>query len=148
MNNANASKVRTRFRKARRAARRNSDRCGAVATEMAVCLPILFMVFLGSIDLIRYNLLRNVVTQATYEAARAGIVRGATRSDVEAVVQSEISRFAPTLNYTLTTNPPVFPTNGTGTLQVTLRCNIRDAGWIISRYIAGDIMEESVELEF
>ena len=67
------------------------------AVEMAVCLPVLFLIFFGSIDLIRYNLLRNIVAHATYEAARHGIVRGATIDEVEAKVATELASFGKNL---------------------------------------------------
>lgn len=125
------------------------NREGTVATEMAVCLPIMFLLFLGSIDLIRYNLLRNIVTHAAYEAARTGIVKGATIDDVKAVVGDELSKFASPLEYTITTNPEVLPTSGaSGTLQITVTADVRDAGWILSDHFPGDSMSETVEIEF
>lgn len=120
-----------------------SHRGGVVATEMAVCLPVLFLIFLGSIDLIRYNLLRNVVTHATYEAARTGVVKGATIADIEAKVQEELFKYTGQMDYTLVTDPATLPASNAKTLKITLTCNIRDAGWILSKHIAGDTMVES-----
>lgn len=132
-----------------RGARRGSpgNRRATVATEMAICLPILFLVFLGSIDLIRYNLLRNVVTHATYEAARAGIVKGATIQDVEAIVQTELSRFATPLPYTITTDPAVLPASSSDTLTITITCDVREAGWILSQHFPGNTMEETMTVK-
>ena len=122
-------------------------RAGATTVEMAFCLPILFLLFLGSIDLIRYNLLRNVVTQATYEAARAGSVKGATIADVQNTVELELQRFGVDLDYTLTTVPATLPSSTSDTLTVTIVSNIRSAGWILSNYIMGDTMTESMTIK-
>lgn len=123
------------------------SRRATVATEMAVCLPILFLVFLGSIDLIRYNLLRNVITYATYEAARTGIIKGATIEDVEAVVSDEIGRFASPIAYTITTDPAVLPAVNSDTLTITITCDVREAGWILSKHFPGNTMEETMTVK-
>ncbi|HBE69037.1 MAG TPA: hypothetical protein DDW52_12885 [Planctomycetaceae bacterium] len=140
---------RIRAKASRNATRRKQRtlRAGTVATEMAVCLPILFMVFLGSIDLIRYNLLRNVITHATYEAARTGIVKGATIEDVQQVVETELDRFAAPLEYTITTDPAVLPAVGSETLTITITCDVREAGWILSDHFPGDTMQESMTIQ-
>lgn len=140
---------RTRAKASRNGRKRKENllRSGTVATEMAICLPILFMVFLGSIDLIRYNLLRNVITHATYEAARTGIVNGATIQDVEDVVETELNRFAAPLEYTITTNPAVLPAVGSDTLTITITCDVREAGWILSDHFPGDTMQETMTIK-
>ncbi len=137
----------TKIRKPRLRSVSAKKRSGTVATEMAICLPILFMVFLGSIDLIRYNLLRNIVTHATYEAARTGIVKGATIQDVEAVVETELSRFSAPLGYTITTDPAVLPATGSETLTITVTADVREAGWILSHHFPGDTMSETMTVK-
>lgn len=138
---------RKRTRNSRRRSGSGTNRQGTVATEMAICLPILFMVFLGSIDLIRYNLLRNIVTHATYEAARTGIVKGATIQDVEAVVETELSRFSSPLQYTITTDPAVLPATSSDTLTITVTADVREAGWILSKHFPGDTMSETMTVK-
>ena len=48
---------------------RNSRR-GAVAVEMAITLPLLFLVVLASVEFGRMNVIRHTVDNAAYEGAR------------------------------------------------------------------------------
>lgn len=127
--------------------KRNDDRrSGVVTVEMAICLPVMFMLFLGSIDLIRYNLLRNVVSQATYEGCRTALVRGATTAEINDVVENTIATYDPDLSYTLTMNPTSLDTNS-DTITLTLTADIRAAGWIVSKQILGSTMVETMTVE-
>lgn len=126
--------------------RRGQNRSGATTVEMAFCLPVLFLMFLGSIDLIRYNLLRNIVSQATYQAARTGSVKGATIADVQAKVAEEMAKFGNGTDYTLTTSPTSLPSTQE-TLTITLESNIRSSGWILSNYITGSTMSETMTVK-
>ncbi len=51
---------------------------GAYTVEFAVVLPLVFLLFLGGIEFARMHLVRHVVDNASYEAARHVIVPGAT----------------------------------------------------------------------
>lgn len=57
---------------------RHEIRSGATTVEFAVVLPIIFLLFLGSIEITRLNFLRHTAANAAYEAARTSIVPGAT----------------------------------------------------------------------
>jgi hypothetical protein len=53
--------------------RRIEPRRGAAAAEMAICLPLLVMLVLGSIETCSMIYLRHSLTIASYEAARVAI---------------------------------------------------------------------------
>ena len=59
---------------------------GAYTVEFAVVLPLVFLLFLGGIEFARMHLVRHVVDNAAYEAARHVIVPGATAD--EAIAQA------------------------------------------------------------
>ncbi len=59
-------------------------RCGATVVEMAMCMPILFLLLFGCYEFARTNMMRHAINAAAYEAARTGITPGATVADVEA----------------------------------------------------------------
>ncbi len=130
----------------RRRISQNMSRQGTVSVEMAFCLPILFVMFTASIDLIRYNLLRNVVTQATYEGARTALVKGATVADVEQAVNSTMVAFNPDLNYTIDVAPASLPSL-TDTIEVTVVCDLSGEGWIITSNLLGDSMQNTMVLK-
>ena len=56
--------------------------------ELAICLPILTLLVFGSIEfgLLFYN--EQVITNASREGARAGIVAGTTNGDIEDIVEN------------------------------------------------------------
>ncbi len=56
-------------------------RCGASAVEFSIVAPIFFLVIFGAFEFSRVTMLRNLAQDATYEAARACMVDGASTSD-------------------------------------------------------------------
>ena len=61
--------------------RDTSTRLGATTVEFAMVVPIIFTMFLGSIELTRLNFIRQTASNASYEAARKAIVPGNTDND-------------------------------------------------------------------
>ena len=68
------------FRKLRKRSR------GAVTVEVALCLPILLAILMGSYELARANMILHSTESAAYEGARVGIIPGATPEGVRAAV--------------------------------------------------------------
>lgn len=65
-----------------------SNRQGAAIVEFAVCLPLIFLIVLGSIQGASLLFLKQTLVQASYEGAKVGIRDGdeaAMRQAVEAV---------------------------------------------------------------
>ncbi len=62
---------------------RCSQRRGAAVLEMALVLPIFFMVVLGIVEFGRAMMVGQMVTNAAREATRLAIVDGSTNSSVE-----------------------------------------------------------------
>jgi len=61
---------------------------GVAAVELAICLPILMLLIFGSIEfeLLFYN--KQVITNASREGARAGIVEGTVNADIIQIVEN------------------------------------------------------------
>lgn len=59
---------------------------GAVTVEVALCLPVLMTILLGSYELARANMMMHSTESAAYEGARVGIIPGATPEGVRAAV--------------------------------------------------------------
>lgn len=133
-----------RIRKSR--SRQARQRDGSVSVEMAMCMPILFLMFMGSLDLIRYNLLRNIVTQAAYEGARSALVKGAAISDVTDAIDDTMSTFNSNLQYTVVVNPSSLPSLSE-TISVTVNCDLSGPGWIVSGNILGTSMQETMTIK-
>lgn len=58
--------------------KQNSDRRrGALTVEFALIIPIIFLLFLGSLELTTMNIIRHSASNAAYEAARKAAIPGA-----------------------------------------------------------------------
>lgn len=62
--------------------RRNAR--GVAATELAVCLPVIVLMVLATIEACSALFLKQSLTVAAYEGVRAAIAAGATTADVQA----------------------------------------------------------------
>lgn len=72
-------------RRARRAAdRTRRSRHGVATVELAVCLPMLVLFVMGSIECCNMIFLKHALTTASYEGVRAAIRYDATNADVDA----------------------------------------------------------------
>jgi Flp pilus assembly protein TadG len=66
------------FRRLRQ--RRPADRRGSVLTELAICLPVLTLLILGSIDIANTIHLKHSVTIAAYEAGQTSTCQGGSEA--------------------------------------------------------------------
>lgn len=122
---------------------RGSDRQGATVVEFAICVPMLFVVSLGCIELTRYNLVKNVANQAAFEAARMGVKPGATAQEVidEATYQM---RYVCN-NCSVFVTPTVI-TSSTDRITVVIQVDIRDQGWLTPQYFHDPILEAAITI--
>lgn len=58
-------------------------RRGTLTVEFALVAPIIFLLFFAGLEITSLNLIRQTAGNASYEAARAGIVPGATEREVK-----------------------------------------------------------------
>jgi len=63
------------------------NRRGTLAVEMALTMPLLFLVILTSIEFSRMNVIRHTASSAAYEAARRAIVPGATAAQADGIAR-------------------------------------------------------------
>lgn len=61
-----------------------SQRRGVAATEFAVCLPIIVLLVIGTIEACSMVFLKQALAVAAYEGARTAIIPGATIDQVKA----------------------------------------------------------------
>jgi len=67
---------------------KNSKRRGAVTVEVAICLPVLFLLLFGCLEIAGATMLKHAGESAAYEGARIGILPGATDAQVQAAVDT------------------------------------------------------------
>lgn len=66
-------------------------RRGIAATEAAFCLPIVLLLMFGTLGVCNALFLKETITIAAYEGARAGVKKNATAATVTTTVQSVLS---------------------------------------------------------
>lgn len=69
----------------------NASRAGMTAVEMALILPLFFLLMMGMFDVGRWCWARNVVQDAAARGARAAMLHEYTNADVMSLVSGEIS---------------------------------------------------------
>lgn len=79
-----------RNKRAKRRTSRN-DRQGVAVVEMALTLPILFLLLFACYEFGRANMIRHTAQAAAYEAARVVIVPGATVAEAEGTAEFFLS---------------------------------------------------------
>lgn len=64
-----------------------NGRAGVAAAELAVCLPVLFLVIFGSIEACNAIFLRQALNEAAYEGAMVGLKRNSTSAQIQQRVE-------------------------------------------------------------
>jgi len=64
---------------------------GVAATELAVCLPVIVLLVLGTVEACSMVFLKQSLSVAAYEGARAAIEKDATTAHVRAVCQQVLT---------------------------------------------------------
>jgi Flp pilus assembly protein TadG len=126
----------------RRSAR---NRQGAYTVEFALCCGLFFMIMMAGIEFTRFMYAKHSVDQAAYEAARLGIVPGATPSQVTAVA-NRILGATGIRNSTVTVSPSTF--NGsTSTVTVSIRCPYADNSWMGPVFLVNTNLQSDITLD-
>jgi len=129
-----------------RSLRRQPTACrnGTTTVEFAVCLPLVLLLFFGSIEFSRVNMLRHTITAAAYEGARRGIVPGATADDVRTVATSVLSSASATA-YTIDVVPANI-TADTAEVTVTVSLPISSNSWVACAFFSGQSLTRTFTL--
>ncbi|MBL8889022.1 MAG: pilus assembly protein [Planctomycetaceae bacterium] len=81
-----------------------NPRTGAVTVELALVLPVFFVMLFAAFELGYANMIRHGAESAAYEAARSAIVPGSTNSDVRAAAERVLASVGVT-QFTISTQP-------------------------------------------
>jgi Flp pilus assembly protein TadG len=112
-----------------------ASRRAAVTVEFALVCPIFLLIVLGTIEYSRINIIRHSVDNAAYEAARLGIVPGATVDEVTAKAQ-QLLAIVRIQSSTITVTPN--PLNDdSDEVTVTIDVPVANNSWLIPQFGAG-----------
>ncbi len=100
-------------------------RFGAAAVEFAVCAPVLVLLVIGMIEFGRMVMVQQVLTNASREGCRVGILNGSTATDVKNTVNSYLtSANISGATVTITpADPSAAPAGGSVTVAVSVGYN-------------------------
>lgn len=105
-----------------------ANRRGAVSVEMALTAPIIFLFLFATLEFAGVNIQRHTADNAAYEAARLGIVPGATVQDVQDEA-TRIMSFVGARNINVNVAPATI-TDETEELTVRVEVPIAQNGWL------------------
>jgi Flp pilus assembly protein TadG len=124
-----------RLEKLCRLCRRN--RRGAAAVEFAVVAPLFFLMVFGMIEFGRMIMVQQVITNASREGARMGVLDGATTASVQAAVQNYLQG-ASVQGAQVTVNPDPPSSAGYGApVTITVSVNFNQVSWLPSPMFLG-----------
>ena len=90
----------------RKSRNRTQQRSGALAIEVALCLPILLTVLFGCYEMAHANMLLHATESAAYEGARVGIVPGATKEKISTAAGQMLNSVG-IRNFTIQVTPDI-----------------------------------------
>ena len=127
-----------------------SLRRGSAAVEMAIVLPIFFMVVMGIVEFGRAMMVGQLVTNAARHGARESAVDGATNATVTTAVKDFVSNSVGVAQADVTVEIVVDPGAGNpdpndvlavaqakDICKVTVRVPYNKVGYVAGRYLAG-----------
>jgi Flp pilus assembly protein TadG len=110
---------------------------GAVAVEFAIAISILLTLVFASIEFVRLNMLKHSVEQASYQAARKGIITGAKVSDVQKEAKDHLAILS--VSNAVVNVTPTTITDDTQVIEVNIEVPITGNSWISPVYFLGNI---------
>lgn len=120
------------------------NRRGASAVEFAFVAPVLFVIFLGSIEYARANQVANATAYAAYQGCRRAITPGATAAKVTTAVQAVLDANL-IKGSTVTVNPSTI-TDSTSTVTVTVSVPLNSNAWVTPKLTSGKTFSRSCTL--
>lgn len=115
-------------------------RIGATTVEFAIVVPIIFTMFLGTIEMTRLNFIRHSASNAAYEGARKAIVPGSSSSDASTEAMRLMTAVGVGNGVTATV------TSTSETMTVTVAVPVNQNSWGIGKFSTGMVITQSCTL--
>jgi len=105
--------------------------------ELALVLPVIFIVFMEAIEITRLNFLRHTAANVAYEAARTVIVPGSVPSEGELLGRSLLNQVGAGNNSTVTVSRV-----GSDLVRAEVRIPLRNNSWGVTMFFDGALVQE------
>jgi Flp pilus assembly protein TadG len=122
-----------------------ADRRGVVTVEFAICASIFFTLILGMLEFSRFIYVQHAVQMVAYEAARVGIVPGASRENVEARAASLLAASGVRVADVFVS--PAVINNLTEQVSVNVNCDFANNSWISPSFLASRAINSTITLQ-
>lgn len=113
-----------------------ANRIGATAVEFAIVAPVFLLIVFSCLEFIRLNMIRNLVQDAAYFAARDAMVPGATVEEAEAAA-NQILATMNTQGADITINDGSGLDDDSGTVTVTITVPVAENSFFIPNFSGG-----------
>ena len=123
-----------------RLSNRGPERKGALTVEFAIVAPMIFLLFVGSLELTALNFARQTAGNASYEAARKLIIPGGTaaQAQAEGLRQMNIAGMG--------TGATVTITDTTTSVAATVSVPASSVSWGLVRFCSGYTLRQTCTL--
>jgi Flp pilus assembly protein TadG len=109
----------------------STSRRGALTVEFAIAAPLIFLLFLGGLELTALNFARQTAGNASYEAARRLIIPGGTIAQAQAEGLRQMNMVG------LGTGASCTVVNAATTATATVSVPATNVSWGLMRFCAG-----------
>ncbi|EMI21481.1 TadE-like protein [Rhodopirellula maiorica SM1] len=120
--------------------RQRRQRRGAALVEFAIVVPILFLFFFAAFEFCRAAMIRHTADNAVYEAARTGMLPGATADETEAKARGILNSLG--LNNVRVQVTPNSIRRDTREVTVRVEVPMEGNSFVPVKYVQGEITRE------
>lgn len=117
-----------------------NPRRGALTVEFAIVAPLIFLLFLGGLELTALNFARQTLGNASYEAARKMIIPGGTTAQAQAEGIRQMNLVGISSGVAVTASQ----TSSSVTVQVSVPA--ASVSWGLVRFSSGYVLRQSCTL--
>ena len=117
-----------------------THRCGTALVEFAVVAPLIFLLFLGGLELTALNFARQTAGNASYEAARKMIIPGGTAAQAQAEGLRQMNMVG------IGAGATVVITSTTTSVTATVSVPASNVSWGLMRFSAGYTLRQTCTL--
>ncbi len=117
-----------------------TNRRGALTVEFAIAAPLIFLLFLGGLELTALNFARQTAGNASYEAARKLIIPGGTVAQAQAEGLRQMNMVG------LGTGASCTVVNAATTVTATVSVPATNVSWGLMRFSAGYSIRQTCTL--
>lgn len=125
--------------------RKTKSRRGAVLVEMACTVGLAFFFFFAALEFCRVSMIRHTVEHALYEGARAGIVPGATVSEVQSRARNVLRSVG--LSSTNVEVTPSVLTQDTRDISVRIRLPLDQSLYAPAFFFRGRTLDRTLSMQ-